>query len=321
MKKILCFLFLGSILISCNNNPNTEKTTSPNPKIPTIENDLLPTKVIVYNEVNYKIQSIPEWTQGVDTVYMNQLNEAVLNSDVQLYSSNIEYLPNTKEKMSHEDVRNYMKANGGISALYFIDSWIFNKEAYTFTKNVESWSPVLEFTKKNKNDNGETVLKKSKMLLYDLRNSPSNYQQKIAENIRYEVSFNDDITNNKYLDVEKFAHLIIDPVLKGEKKAYDFFEKTELKPIDIKYTLGYSVDSVEEENPETGEWVSKVIETAEDFSSIKAFIFTEDWYIDNKTFAIRKEVKSIAPVIIKTKIDSDGEAYQSKKIAFLVKLN
>ncbi len=316
MKKALYILVLSSILISCNNTNQIKKTTKSENQ--SLKNDLLPSKVIVYKEVNFRKQSIPEWTKGVDSIYMDQLNEAVLNSDVQLYSSNIEYLPNTKEKISHEDVHNNMKADGEISALYFIDSWAFDKKTYSFTKNVESWSPVLSFLKKNKNRNNETVLKKSKMLLYDLRNNFEGDEKKIAENITYEVSFNEGTPNNKYLDIEKLAKMIVDPVLNGKKKAYDFFEKTELKPIDIKYTLGYSLDSLEEENIKTGEWEVKQVETPEDLSTIKAFIFVEDWYIDTTTFAIRKKVKSIAPVIIKTKIDSDGEAYQSKKIAFIV---
>ncbi len=322
MKKLLYLLIFISIglLISCNNPKQNKSSNKTNETINNKANinALIPDKVIIYDEVNFMQQSIHEWVLGVDTIFMTNLNEQVINSEIQLYSSNIYYDPDLKLEMTDKDIYLNMNTQGSISSLYFIENWNFNKNTYKLDKQIESWSPVYEFYKKY--DGEIDSSKKAKKLLYDVRTKLENNTKLIAKNIIYEINFSEDRKTNDYLDLNKLSHLIIDPILTGDKKAVDFFEKTELKPIDIKYDLGYRLDSLEEENPNTGEWVWKRFETKEDLSNIEAFIFIEDWYLDTKTFAIKKEVKSIAPVIIKTKIDEDGESYISKKIVFLVNL-
>ena len=315
MKKSIYLLVLISILISCTNQEGKTKLNAEELSV----NALIPTKVIVYNEVNFLEQSIPEWTNGVDTARMKDLNQKVIDSDLELYSSMVYYTPDSKTLMTDKDILDNMNDKGTISALYFIESWDFDQKKYFLQKNVESWSPVYEFYKKNKEGLVDST-KKAKKLLYDVRESSTNNEKLIAENITYEVSLSKDFKTNEYLDLTKFTHLIVDPVLSGKKQAYDFFENTELTPIEVKYIFGYSVDSLEEEDPVTGEWVKRVEIMEEDLSEVEAFIFVEDWFLDTKTFAIRKQVKAIAPVLFQVRIDDEGEAYESKKIAFLVKM-
>lgn len=324
MKNIFyfSFLLLTILLVSCNkSNPKNDSSTQPEEVNATTTNALLPEKVIVYNEVNYKEQSIPEWLNGVDSNFMNQLNQKVIASDLQLYSSNIYYEPETKIKMTDEDVKLNMRETSKISALYFVESWSFDKASYTLKKHIESWSPVLEFYKTT-SDGRIDSSRKAKKLLYDVRENTSSKEQLIAQNITYEVSLSSEQKTSDFLDLNKLIHLIVEPVIRGDKKAYDFFDQTEMTPMDVKYVFGYSVDSLEEEDPVTGEWKTVKTEVQEeDLSDIEAFIFVEDWYIDTKTFAIRKQVKAIAPVIVQIKIDEEtGESYLSKKIAFLVKM-
>ena len=321
LSYLFVFMFAVSIL-SCNNSNNKETKNTKFVEKTTTENALLPNKVIIYDEVNFSEQSIPEWISGVDSSLMTNLNKQVINSDIQVYSSTIYYEPDSKIKMTDKDILLNMETSipGSISSLYFIESWFFDKDNYRLSKQIESWSPVYEYYKENK-DGVIDSTQKVKKLLYDVRGSSEKEDETlIAKNITYEVNFSENQKTNDYLNLNKLSHLIIDPVLNGKKKAFDFFDRTELDTMEIKQNFGYRLDSLEEEDPNTGKWIWKRHETKESLSDVEAFIFVEDWYLDNKTFAIRKEVKSIAPVIVKIKVDENGEAYTSKKIAFLVNL-
>lgn len=313
MKKTIYLLVLVSIIISCNTVD--KKAESELNGTEATKNDLLPEKVIVYNEVNYNLQSIPEWLSGVDNAFFAQLNESVLQSEVQLYSSNVFYQPELIVKMTDEDVRNNMTSGGEINAIYFIEEWSFNKKTYSLEKKIEAWSPVLEYYKEFEGVIDTT--KKVKKLLYDVRELAGSDEKLIAENMTYEVNFSSG-NNSEYLDLTKLVNLIVEPVIEGKVKSYDFFDKTELANIDVKQIFGYAVDSLEEQDPVTSKWVWKYIEHDMDFSEVEAFVFVEDWFIDTKTYAIRKKIKSIAPVVFRVRIDETGESYVSKRIAFSV---
>ena len=73
-------------------------------------------------------------------------------------------------------------------------------------------------------------------------------------------------------------------------------------------------------NQETDKYSWEIRTTEISYIDVKAFIFVEDWFIDTKTFAIKKIVKSIAPVIVTSRIDEDGDLFEVKRIAFVVNL-
>lgn len=316
MKKLLVLLAFFSLLFSCGNH--SEQHLSKDGADLLKQNDLLPQAVIAYSEVNFKTHPFPEWVSGVDSVYMTELNGKVIDSEVELFSSNIYYEPSLKVKMTDEDIRANLVPEGEINALYFIEEWSFNKEDYAFDKKIITWSPVLEFYKRV---NGTLdTSKKAKRLLYDLWGTHQGNEKKIAENITYEVDFMLDRTTNEFLDIEKLTKLIVAPVLSGEQKAFEFFDNTEMSIVEIKEEFGWSVDSIEFIDPITGDYTFEVAETEAVFSNVSSFVFTEDWFLDQDNYAIRKEIKSIAPVNLETSIDEDGEVYEVKKIVFKVNL-
>ncbi len=204
MKKIIYLLGITILLFSCKQGVVTDKEDT---KQEVTSNDLLPQSVIVYNEVNFKTHAFPEWVSGVDSIFMCELNEKVISSGLELYSSNIYYDLETKIIMTDDDIRVNMDADGLINALYFIEKWSFNEASYSFGKEVVSWSPVHEFYKKT--DDKIDSTKKSKKLLYDLRSLPKTKERKIAENITYEVDFSVEHKTNEFLNLEKFTHLIL----------------------------------------------------------------------------------------------------------------
>ena len=314
MKKILAIILFSSILFSCT---NLQETTDGN-SLKTKVNDLLPKDVIVYKEVNFTNHELKDWVKGVDHAYMQTLNQTVIDSKIDLFEANITYMPKDNFTINDDDIIANITDNSTVNALYFIEKWSFNEENYAFNKEIYSWSPVLEyFHIKDGIIDSSRIVKK---LLYDLKGSFEGNEKLIAENIIYEVNFDTERENNMCLNVEKLTSLIINPIIDGKKKAYDFFDKTEKTILDIKTSLGYSVDSMEVENIETAKWEWKYTYTEEDYSTVQAFLFIENWYIDTKSFMIEKRIKSIAPVSLTTRIDADGEAYQVKKILFVVDL-
>ncbi len=317
MIKYFILFFVVVSFLSCTNSKDVNIEDQKKDQL-SVQNDLLPKKVIVYNEVNFKQQSIPDWIKGVDSVFMNKLNNKVLESDVAYYSSNIYYDPNTKIEMTKEDVLSNMNAEGMISSLYFVESWSFDKQNYQFKKNIETWSPVFQFYKRDTGKIDSTQIVKK--LLYDIWGEATSNERIIAKDIIYEVKLNSENKTNEYLNVEAFANMIIEPVISGEIKSYDFFDESELNPMRVKRFFGYSVDTVETENPISGEVEQEILTAEASFLGVEAFVFVEDWYIDTLSYQIRKQVKSIAPVSLETKVDEDGEVYEVKRIAFKVNL-
>jgi hypothetical protein len=316
MKNQFFVFAILVLMVACQTEPQTAKPEETNQI--SANNDLLPNKVIVYNEVNYKKQDIEDWTKGVDQNYFETLNNKVLNSGVAMYSSSVFYDTKDAMPMTKADVLNNMvdQDSAGISALYFIESWDFNQADYRFVKTIEAWAPVYEFTKIEPEGNV-----KAKKLLYDIKARPQKAEKLIAENITYEVNFDSEFKNYEYLNTDKLAYLIVEPMLKGDVKAYDYFNNNLLSIDDMKRTLGYSADTLLVESLETGELETKVVLNEENISLVKAYIFVEDWYIDEQNFAIQKKIKAIAPVAISSNIDVDGELIISKKIVGLVKFN
>ena len=257
MRKIIYLFALTPFFIACNQTletENTDKTTVTENKVST--NALLPAKIIVYNEVNYKNKINKDWTKEVDTVFMDNLNEQILSSDIILYegTSGMYPVPN-KIQISKDDIRSNMNKEGNISAIYFTESWSFDTVNYQLEKNVLKWAPVEAFYKKIKE---EKSLTKTKKLLYDVETTFTGNEKLIASNITYELNFDSEYKTNDYLDIEKLVNFIINPVIEGKQKAYDFFSKKAIDINEIKINLGQKIDSIEEEDPVTGEWKWKI---------------------------------------------------------------
>ena len=70
------------------------------------------------------------------------------------------------------------------------------------------------------------------------------------------------------------------------------------------------------ENPD-GPLIQKTIKGEYNLKKIKAYIFTEDWYLDPETLRIVKKVRAIAPVGYFT---NDEDDKISKRIIFEVEL-
>jgi hypothetical protein len=313
MKKLILLSLIAAGFWSCELDKENQDVTSQS-----IVNDLLPKKVIVYNEVNFANQSIEEWTQGVDQDYFSSLNEKVINSDVKLESAMVYFQEEESPEMTKEDVLANMNKEDSahISSLYFIESWHFNQATYKLEKTVEAWSPVYEFVK---NENG--VERPVKKLLYDVKSSADKANKLIAENITYEVNFDTEFKTNEYLNIDMLAKLTVEPMLEGKVKAYDFFDDAELDVVSMRRSMGYISDTLITINPQTNEDEVEVVEVEEDISSVRAYIFVEDWYIDEQTFAIKKHIKGIAPVAISSIVDEDGEVIEYRRIVGLVKFN
>ncbi len=286
------------LLLSACQNESREKN----------RNELLPTRVNVYTEVNFLEQNIDSWLEGVDAVFLKALNNQVLQSNTPIFEAMPVYVSKPTIVQDKAYIKTLVEESTlGISSLYFVENWSFSNSTQQLEKHIDSWSPVLQYYKINKErDIADTNIVKT--LLYNVDCSDSEADKLIAKSIFYEQKVEAEESLNEYLDVEKLADLIVTPVLRGNKKVFDFFENTPLTVADICENWGVELS---EEDFQTEDFKSQI-----DLESITAYIFEEDWYINPKTFAIRKEIKSISPVYSGFRTDQDGELYEFKRILF-----
>ncbi|MBN2668823.1 MAG: hypothetical protein JXR60_06300 [Bacteroidales bacterium] len=314
--KFFPFIFLSvAIFISCQNETKVVKnTTAP-------VNDLLPTKAIVNSEVEIINENFPEWTSGFDSTSLKALTEKVLESKTELFEAMVYYDQKTETKADINFVKELMSSGNsiGIKSFYFIEDWFYNQSENKFTKEIISWSPVQLFYKESDNQEENKIAKR---LLFDVRTGFTSLPgKKIASDVMYGVTFSDELMNYKGFNYADAIKTILEPALSGKSFALDFSTSDTIPAKDVKFHLGFTVDSIEVINPTTEDYEFQIIERPFFYEDIKTLIFVEDWYLDESSMAIRKEVKYIAPVRHEQKQYEDGEIEEVKKITIKIKVN
>ncbi len=309
MKKILFYFgLLGIVFASCNqeNNTNTPE-----------KNALLPENILVRSEVNFKDTDFEDWTKGVDKSFFSHLITDVLNSDIETYDAwlypDLPYLSEISENDIKASLAKIPKHN--FKSLLFTEKWSFDKKAFRFEKEPLVWTPILSYQVQVK----DTVQERKKVI-FSVQNIPNKAETRIAKDIIYEVDLSDN-TNYKFLDLEKTAHLLLDSTLTGKHTISDFFTGEPLELAVVKRNLGMVSDTMDVENLETGEIEQKLITSEPNFQAIRSYIFKEDWYFDNQTKSIRKEVKAICPILLSIDEDVDGIEFTRKKPIGFIKMN
>jgi len=276
------------------------------------DNALIPQYVRVYEEVNFKKQADEHWLSGIDTNLFYHIEQKLFATKIKKYDAAIFLDENTDtstffNKQEIEARKEGLKTS--LDALYFTENWKFNKKEYRLEKDVLMWTPVY-FCKKVYKD----TIMNIKKVIFDIHNKKLKNKKQIASDITYEFSLTDDKDHNNTLNAKRLINLLLEPVLKGEKAAYDFDTNQKYSIAEMKERLGERIDSLEVENPVTGEITWEVRKRDFTFEDIDALIFTEDWYMDMDNFSIQKDVKSISPV--KFIYDIDGNL--RKRILFRI---
>ena len=119
-----------------------------------------------------------------------------------------------------------------------------------------------------------------------------------SDKIVYEINLEKDADRPSWLeklDSKKLVDYLIDNVLSGKLKAYDYFTNQYLTQKELKKIVESHTDTTFVQNPETGVNETKVTKYEFDRSDVKSLVFIEKWYIkDDSKF--KKKVKGIGLV-------------------------
>jgi hypothetical protein len=226
-----------------------------------------------------------------------------------------------------------------LSSVLFTEKWNFDADDYKMTKEVIAMTPLIN--KYNDDFYGDdnsfrgvmragSVFPKlqSKKNLVPLLKISYEFILGNTEQMRSRLMASEEDQWCSYLEVEKedspfwsswsrshFIDLLIDPVLNGKTKAYDYTTGAQMSIKDARTALGEGVDSVLIDDPTTGSQSVVAFKTDIDRSSVLTVIFEEEWFIEPNTLYLQKEIRSISPVIYK--FDENG---YKKVIPYRIKL-
>ncbi len=224
-----------------------------------------------------------------------------------------------------------------IIGLHSYEKWHFNRRNYQFTKDIFAYSPFIYVS-----GNEEHMYFKKIGYLLNEANKTSTSKLLKFQSVRYEVDYDD--YEKTYIEVsdddkeysvskieeeqplfyslyhqKKFKEMLLEDVLSGKITAYDFTTGKAFTIEELKQSLTLDTIDYELIDPDTGELSIKKRYEMYMPDDIKSLMFTEDWYIDPKTFYLKKEVREIAPVFIVK--DENGEETDEPFTPFYIKVN
>ncbi len=180
-----------------------------------------------------------------------------------------------------------------IKEIRFLEKWSLDSKTFKFTKEVNAWTPVKIW----END-GKTM----KQMVFFVYPEKKEKGKLIAKNIIYEHPWYQEYPNlYTGFDQIKFLQRIIDGVKSGTFKVYD--------PI---YLVDKSKRAFDLE--QLKEHLQVDLNPLSLNDQIYSIVFEEDWYFNEETFEITKDVKSIALV----KADYSTEELKKSFMFFII---
>ncbi|RKX19589.1 MAG: hypothetical protein DRP35_07465 [Candidatus Zixiibacteriota bacterium] len=166
----------------------------------------------------------------------------------------------------------------------------------------------------------EVVKKEIKKII--MKDDDGTAYEMIADTVKYLIPLDkDSITDAPPFfvgfDKEKFISQLVDSVLSGKVKAYDYFDNSEMTISQIRQQMGLNVDTTFIEDPETGEMQKKVITTEFNPDDVRELYVYERWFYSPEKVRFKTEIIGFAPVRFTIKDDQpDGEV--TKIILFTI---
>ncbi len=241
----------------------------------------------------------PEWVKSFDRIqFFKKVFDLAMAEKVRVRGGvQIEDTTIFNNLYTGEDVKNKMEQHVDtfnldlIKEIRFLEKWSLDSKTFKFNKEISAWTPIKVW-----NTGGET----KKQMVFFVYPKKKGKGKLIAKNIVYEHPWYQEYPNlYTGFDQVKFLQRIFAGVKSGAIKVYD--------PI-------YLVDKSKREL--TVEQLAEYIElnpiTLND--NIYSIVFEEDWYFNEVTFEITKDVKSIALV----KADYTTEELKKKFMFFVI---
>lgn len=324
MKKTL--LLISSLIIisvSCSDKKDDVPATCTDIEI---KNDLVQKNVQIQYEYEFKIPEDLWFFKGFNYgIFIKQICENTAKEKIKAYAP-LSNIPLTKEEITE-----YFIGIADLTppipqyeytGLVFDEEWILDTAKFIMKKKVRSYTLIREYERKMADGESGTV--KSLVAKYDFSNNPEKeisglklLEKDVTTVVPFNNSDNPEFYNN--ILVNYTVEVIIDYMLKTKTPAYSFMFRDSVKAIpqaDIALRLGQETVKEVVIDEESGETDTVLIDRKIELSEIIGFAFIEDWYLDEETMQIYKEVKAIAPVRQYTKIMSNGEYDTGTSIPF-----
>lgn len=321
-KQILYWcVAVSAIIVSCSQNQ--QKQTDE----PLFVNDLLAkTASIVYEQEMY----VPE-----EYFFFKSIDFPSLVSKLKNKTTKKEitaYLPFSDIPFSEEDIQDKFSEDfhlDQMTTMLFDEDWELDTAQFLMRKKVNSYSLVRSYLRQDAY-RGE-VQTKSIVARYDFSKTGTQIPSKenctlLAKDVAYEVSLlnadNPEFLEN--IQVKRLADILVKKALCGNTESYSFSFRDSLLPKtldEVSNLLGKEVTCYEEENTATGGVDTICVDKDIDVGEIGGVAFIEDWYLNESTMEIIKEVKGIAPV--RVFYHNDGQDTQTqlvKSIPFVMYL-
>lgn len=320
MKKIVIFICCCiAFFSSCKHSPNTDEHVqftnnliAPKSCITYEQEMIIPEEYFFFKSIDFKSLLLKIRDKSIKkevTTYI-PFSDIVCNQD------------DLQQKFNEEFKEDEFKT------LLFKEEWALDTAQFLMRKKVLSYSLVRQYLRDSK-DFGSTQ-KKTIVARYKFPETyipPLNDKNltRLASDVAYEVSLVNE-ENPEFLDdiqVKQVVKTIIEKAICGNVDCYSFAYRDSLIPRnldEVKKSLGKEVICYDTENTETYETDTLCIDKDIDLKEITGLAFIEDWYINDSTMEIIKDVKGIAPVRTYYHNTDDTQSELVKSIPFVMYL-
>lgn len=144
----------------------------------------------------------------------------------------------------------------------------------------------------------------------------------VADTVKYLIPLDKDSASDAPpffigFDKVKFISKLVDSVLAGKVKAYDYFDNSVMTIDQIKEQLGIRVDTVFVEDADSGEKQPKIVVSKFNPDDVRELYVYERWFYNPDKCVFKTQILGYAPVEFTVKDDQpDGEV--TKRILFIV---
>ena len=317
-RKLSFFVLCIFVFVACNNKKDNEKES-------VFVNNLIAPKSSITYEQEMKVPEEYFFFKSIDFAsFASQLQTKTLHKEITAY------IPFSNIVCNDEDINTKFREEFSlqeIQALLFDEDWALDTAQFIMKKKVNAYSLVRNYIRKSAL--GE-IPTKSILAKFDFSNTgePQTTDSKLrllANDVAYEVPLVNE-SNPEFLEdiqVKQVVKTIIEKATCGNTKCYSFTFRDSLieHTLDeVKQSLGHETICYSEENPETYEIDTICVDKDIDLREICGLAFIEDWYVNDSTMEIVKDVKAIAPVRAYYHSTEDTQSELVKSIPFVMYL-
>lgn len=318
--KNSCYIVIIALLglFSCKNSETENKSTQEH------VNHLIPNKVSIMYEQSMIVPEEYWFFKGIDfQKFVSDLQSKTVSGKLSAFFP-LSSIPLTKQDIQDRFANAENFKINEIKYVVFEEDWDLDTSTFLMKKKVNGYSLIREFIRSTRFETEEVT--KSIIARYDFTKNPEKDFKKLqllSKDVAYEVLLKNE-ANPEWLEniqVKHAINILLSKALSGTAQAYSFMIRDSLTPLtvsDLKIRLGEETQSYINVDETTGEEDTVSIDKKIEPNEITGVVFIEDWYIDNKTMQIYKDVKGIGLVREYVKYLDANEPEIAKTIPFIM---